>query len=76
MAPRLDTLEGKTVYLVDSKFAGGYEFLREMQAWFSKNMPTVKTVLRRKDGDMFVDDTNLWAEIKEKGDAVVLGVGG
>jgi len=22
---------------------------------------------------MFVDDTNLWAEIKEKGDAVVLG---
>ena len=76
MAPRLDTLEGKTVYLVDSKFAGGYEFLKEMQAWFSKNMPAVKTVLRRKDGDMFVDDTNLWAEIKEKGDAVVLGVGG
>ncbi len=76
MASRLDTLEGKTVYLVDAKFGGGYEFLKEMQGWFCKNMPTVKTVLKPKVGDMFVDDTDLWAEIKEKGDAVVLGVGG
>jgi len=76
MAPRLDTLEGKTVYLVDAKFGGGYEFLKEMQGWFSKNMPTVKTILRPKVGDMFVDDTDLWAEIKGKGDAVILGVGG
>jgi hypothetical protein len=76
MAPRLDTLDGKTVYLVDGKFGGGYELLKEMQAWFSKNMPTVKTVLRPKVGDMFMDDPDLWAEIKGKGDAVVLGVGG
>ena len=76
MAPRLDTLNGKTVYLVDAKFGGGYEFLEEMQGWFSRNMPTVKTVLRRKVGDMFMDDPDLWAEIREKGDAVVLGVGG
>jgi hypothetical protein len=76
MAPRLDTLDGKTVYLVDCKFGGGYEFLREMQAWFSKNMPAVNTVLRPKLGDMFTDDPALWAEVKEKGDAVVMGVGG
>ena len=76
MAPRLDTLEGKTVYLVDTKFGGGYEFLQEMQGWFSKNMPKVKTVLKPKLGDMFTDDPDLWAEIKEKGDAVVMGVGG
>jgi hypothetical protein len=76
MAPRLDTLEGKTVYLVDTKFGGGYEFLQEMQGWFSKNMPKVKTVLKPKLGDMFTDDPHLWAEIKEKGDAVVMGVGG
>ncbi len=76
MAPRLDTLDGKTVYLVDIGFGGGYEFLMEMQDWFSKNKPSVKTVLKRKTGNMFMDDADLWAEIKEKGDAVVLGVGG
>ena len=76
MAPRLDTLDGKTVYLVDCKFGGGYEFLREMQSWFSKNMPAVNTILKPKLGDMFTDDPALWTEVKEKGDAVVMGVGG
>ena len=76
MAPSLDTLDGKTVYLVDIGFGGGYEFLNEMKNWFSKNMPSVKTVLKRKMGNMFMDDPDLWAEIREKGNAVVLGVGG
>ena len=76
IAPRLDNLDGKTVYLVDGKFGGGYELLEEMQDWFSENMPTVKTVLKGKGGNMFMDDPGLWAEIKEKGHGVVLGVGG
>lgn len=76
LAPRLDTLDGKTLYLVDETFGGGYEFLTAMQDWFSRNMPSVKTVLRRKRGNMFVDDPELWSEIKQKGDALVLGVGG
>jgi len=76
LAPRLDSLDGKTVYLVDETFGGGHEFLKEMQNWFSRNMPSVKTVLRRKKGNMFVDDPELWSEIKQKGDAMVLGVGG
>ena len=76
LAPRLDALDGKTVYLVDVKFGGGYQFLQAMQGWFSRNMPAVKTVLRRKAGNMFMDDLDLWAEIKEKSDAVILGVGG
>lgn len=76
MAPRLGALDGMTVYLVDGKFGGSYDFLQEMQGWFSRHMPGVKTVLRRKAGNMFMDDPDLWAEIKEKGNAVVLGVGG
>jgi len=76
MAPRLDTLDGKTVYLVDGRFGGGNELLEEMQGWFSENMPAVKTVLKKKEGNMFMDDAALWSEIKDKGHAVVMGVGG
>jgi hypothetical protein len=76
MAPRLDSIRGKTVYLVDVGFAGGYEFLEELNAWFSRSMPDVQTVLRRKRGNMFLDDPELWAEVKDKGHAVIFGVGG
>ena len=75
-APRLDALEGKTVYLVDGRFGGSYEFLIQMKNWFAENMPEVKTVLKRKSNNMFMDEPELWAEIKEKGDAMILGVGG
>ncbi len=75
MAPRLDTLDGKTVYLIDTRFSGGYSLLQEMINWFAKNMPTVKTVFREKSGDYFMDDPELWAEIKEKGDAAVMAIG-
>jgi hypothetical protein len=77
MAPRINTLDGKTVYLVETGFAGSIEFMQEVQGWFSRNMPSVKTVLRHKKGTMFTDDPDLWAEIKsDGGDAVILGVGG
>ncbi len=76
LAPRPNSLDGKTLYLVDETFGGGYEFLKEMQGWFSRNMPGVKTVLKRKKGNMFMDDPDLWSEIKERGDAVIMGVGG
>lgn len=76
LAPRPDTLEEKTVYLVETGFAGSYEFMLEMQDWFARNMPGVKTVLRHKRGTMFTDDPEMWEEIKANGDAAVLGVGG
>jgi len=76
MAERLDTLEGKTVYLVNTGFAGAREFLEEVQDWFSRNRPDVKTVLKNKTSSMFTDEPALWKEIQENGDAVVFGVGG
>ena len=76
LAPRLDTIEGKTVYLMDVGFGGGWEFLEEAVGWFSRNMPGVKTVLQHKKGIMFVDEPETWAELKEKADAVIFGVGG
>jgi len=77
MAPRLDSLDGKTVYLVNQGFGGSDLFMEQLQAWFAQHMPTVKTVLRRKTGFIFRDDTSdLWKEIKEKGQAVIFGVAG
>ena len=76
MAPRLDSLEGKTVYLVNTGFAGGKEFMEEVRDWFTRHRPDVKTELRHKKTSMFTDDPELWAEIKKGGDAVVFGVGG
>ena len=77
MAPRLDTLNGKTVYLVNQGFGGSDLFMEQFRAWFAENMPTVKTILKRKTGFIFRDDTkDLWKEIKEKGDAVIFGVAG
>jgi hypothetical protein len=33
MAPRLATLDGKTIYLVDTGFMGGGTRLQQMQTW-------------------------------------------
>ena len=76
-AKRLDTLENKTVYLVDIGFGGSYKFMQQLQKWFNEHMPSVTTVRKRKTGGVFMDDTtDLWDEIKAKGHAVVIGVGG
>lgn len=79
LAPRLDSLEGKTIYLVDMNYEGilGTPVMGEMQAWFKKNMPGVKTVLKLKSGSYISDDPALWKEIAENGgDAVIMGVAG
>jgi hypothetical protein len=76
MAPRLDSLEGKTVFLVNTGFHGGKEFMEEVREWFTRNRQSVKTELRHMKAGIFTDDPELWAEIKKNGDAVVFGVGG
>ena len=79
LTKRLDSLEGKTIYLVDINWGGpdaGYSVFEEMQIWFSKNMPGVKTVLKRKQGPYEADDQGLWKEISEKGNAAVIGISG
>jgi hypothetical protein len=76
LAPRLDSIDGKTLYLIDVGFGGGWEFLEEAVGWFSRNLPGVKTVLQHKKGIMFVDEPEMWAELKDKADAVIFGVGG
>jgi hypothetical protein len=76
MAPRLDTLDGKTIYIVDDGFVGGDNLLLEMVDWFAKNYPNTKTVFRRKGGGGFdVEDPKVWAEIKQNANGVIIGLG-
>ena len=45
-APRLDSLDGKTIYLVDARFDDSIELLKQVKAWFGDHMPSVKTQAR------------------------------
>jgi hypothetical protein len=76
MAPRASSLDGKTLYVVDAtSFDGSATLLKNMQAWFQQNMPSVKTVFRKKAGEYAADDPKLWAEIKANAYATVMAIG-
>jgi hypothetical protein len=80
LAPRLNTLEGKTIYLVDTNWEGlgqNTGVLEEMQAWFARNMPGVKIITKVKSGSYITDDPALWKEIAANGGSgVIIGVAG
>jgi hypothetical protein len=75
LAPRLATLEGKTVYLVDCRFDDSDVFLRQVQTWLAEHMPGVKTVFKPISSVYLKDDPTTWKEIKARGDAAIVGVG-
>jgi hypothetical protein len=68
-------LAGKTIYIVNVKFPLTDPFLAETQKMFAERYPQAKWVLRDKRGTYFDDDPKLWAEIKEKGHAVIMAIG-
>ncbi len=75
LAARLDTLNGKTVYLVDCRFDDSDVFLAQMQAWFAEHMPSVRTVVKPISSVYLHDDPTTWEEIRAKGHAAIVGVG-
>jgi hypothetical protein len=75
MALRPDSLDGKTIYIVDIGFTDTHQFLTEMQKLLSARYPKTTWIVRTKIGTYFEDDPKLWAEIKEKGGGMIMGVG-
>ena len=75
LAPRIDALDGKTVYLVYCRFDDSDVFLKQMQAWFAENMPGVKTVFKPINNVYTKDDPATWEEVKANGQAAIVGVG-
>jgi hypothetical protein len=79
LSPRLDTLEGKTLYMVDIGWGGpeaAYSVFEEIQSWFAQNMPSVKTIIKRKSGPYSQDDPGLWKEIAKNANAAIVGISG
>jgi hypothetical protein len=79
LTPRLDTLKGKTVFLVDIGWGGpeaAPSIYKEMKAWFAQNMPSVKVEVRGIKGSYMQDQPELWKEISEHGDAAMIGISG
>jgi hypothetical protein len=75
MAPRLTSLDGKTVYIVDVNFTDTHQLFTEMEKLLSEKYPKTSFVVRTKSGTYFDDDQPLWSEIKTKGNAMIMGVG-
>jgi len=74
LAPRSQSLDGKVVYLVDCLFDNSENFMRELDDWFGKNLPAVKTRII-KPRQSWVDDAGMRATIASEGNAAILGVG-
>jgi len=73
--PERSSLEGKTVYIVDTKYANTKPFVNELHKILQERYPKTNWVLRDKRGMYMTDDPDLWAEIKEKAVAMVMPIG-
>ena len=74
LAPRLDTLDGKLIHLVDCLFDNSEVFMQQLQAWFAEHMPRVLTEIV-KPRESWVDDPALRARVVAEADAAVFAVG-
>jgi hypothetical protein len=74
LAPRLENLDGKTIYLVDCLFDNSAAFMHELRDWFAQHLPNVKTPII-KPRESWVDDPNMRAAVAANGDGAILGVG-
>ncbi len=75
MAPRLDTLEGKTIYVAGINFQPLHQGMIEIHRILTEKYPKTTFILKVKKGSYLVNDQELWDEIKEKGDAAIVGIG-
>ena len=73
MAPRLNTIDGKTIYLVNTGFPNSDNFMAVLQEWFKDNHPKTNTVVLRASMESLMPAQ--WEEIKDKADAVIFGLG-
>jgi len=75
MAERLATLDGKTIYFVNTGYIGTDRLMAEMMAWFKTNYPNTKLVLKSQGAGMDSIQPQLLQEIQQSADAAIVGLG-
>ena len=75
LAPRLDSLTGKTVYIVDMRWPYTEQFSKELREILAEGYPETEFVRREKAGPYGEADPGLWKEIKNEGDAMIISTG-
>jgi len=75
MAARPDTLDGKTIYIVDTKYPNTKPFVNELQRNLAEKYPATTWIVRDKRDNYMVDDPQLWAEIKERAHGAIVLIG-
>jgi hypothetical protein len=76
-ARRLSTLDGKTIYFLNTGYIGTDRLMAVMMDWFKANYPKTNIVYKDYAGGVALESINqtLWKEIEEKGDAAIVGLG-
>ena len=74
LAPRLESLDGKVIFLVDCQFDNSDVFMQQMRDWFAEHLPGVQTrIIETRES--WVDDADMRATVAREGDGAILGVG-
>ena len=74
LAPRLESLDGKVIFLVDCQFDNSDAFMAQLREWFAEHLPGVKTrIIETRES--WVDDADMRATVAREGDGAILGVG-
>ena len=76
-APHLNTLDGKTVYFLNTGYIGTDRLMAVMMDWFKTNQPKTNIVYKDSSNGVGLNSLNdaMWAEITEKADAAIVGLG-
>ncbi len=74
LANRLQSIDGKVVYLVDCLFDSSDIFMEQLRQWFAEHLPAVVTrVITPRES--WVDDPDMRKKIAAEGNAAIIGVG-
>ena len=74
LAPSLESLEGRKIFLVDVGFENSDAFMVQLAGWLQEHHPEVRTEVVRWE-NQHRPDAILSARIGKEGDAAILGVG-